>query len=401
MNVQSPRFALFDSLRGMAALGVVGVHIAFAEGAITKPGYGPYLAQLAIGVNIFFLVSGFLLYRPFVAARFAGARMPSVRAYGIRRFFRIVPTYWVALAVVALWLPLTAVRADPLTYFGFAQSYNYGSLIHGYGPAWTLCVEVVFYVALPIWAFAMRRLPGGSTRRLVAGELAGLILVFAFAVAWNNAHAHVVQGFIPFTPALATLPAYLDQLGLGMALAVASVALADRTTQPSVVRLVHRASWVPWLVAAGGWIALVHMSARAQAGRHVLSGIIAFLLLLPAVFGDDRGGGVRRFLADRRIQWVGLVSYSFYLWHSAILDKLKQAGVDGPVGWLGLTLICYALSLAVAGGSFYLVERPGLRLGRRLAGRAGYQEPDPPPPGAVDRPGAPSIELAGADRPAP
>src|SRR5207248_9971284 len=119
-------------------------------------------------------------------------------------------------------------------------------------------------------------------------------------------------------------------------------------SRPALVRAVHRAPRLPWLIAAGGWVPRVNMSLGAEAGRHVLSGIIAFFRLVPAVFGDDRTGAVRRFLADRRLQWVGLVSYSFYLWHSAILDKLKQAGLDDHVGWLGFTIATYALGLTAA-----------------------------------------------------
>lgn len=68
---------------------------------------GHYLAQLNLGVSIFFVISGFLLYRPFGAARLAGERSPPLLPYAIRRVARIVPAYWVALTIVALWLPVS------------------------------------------------------------------------------------------------------------------------------------------------------------------------------------------------------------------------------------------------------------------------------------------------------
>jgi len=402
LNVQNPRFPLFDSLRAIAALSVVLFHIAFVLHGFGKPGYGRYLEELNIGVSIFFLISGFLLYRPFAAARFASARLPAVRRYAIRRFFRIVPAYWVALPIVAVWTNLPAVLHDPPPYFGFGQVYDRATLLKGYGIAWTLCVEVSFYALLPLWALATRALPGRSLRQLRLTELLPLALMFAAGLAWNVTQVEIHQGTLAFSPSVATLPAYLDQFAVGMALAVASVALAGRDQQPLAVRIVHRASWVPWAVAAGAFVALCNVGRGGGTGgalaRHELRSVVALGVLLPAIFGDDRGGAVRRLLADRRLQWAGLISYSLYLWHPAILLQLGKDGWDHRLGGLAFAVGGAVLCLAVAAASFYVVERPALRIGRRLAGRGGYLEGEGGRPGAPDRPGAPSVELAGADR---
>jgi peptidoglycan/LPS O-acetylase OafA/YrhL len=402
LNVQSPRFPLFDSLRAIAAVSVVLFHLAFVLHGFGRPGYGRYLIELNIGVSIFFLISGFLLYRPFVAARFGAAPLPAVGPYAIRRFFRIVPAYWVALPLVAVWTNLPAVLHDPPPYFGFAQIYDRATLLKGYGIAWTLCVEISFYALLPLWALAMRRLPGRSQRQLVIGELGALALMLAVGVTWNTTQTEVHHGTIVFTPGIATLPAFLDQFAIGMALAVASVGLAGRARQPAAVRIVHRASWLPWAVAAGAFVALCNTDLSGGVGsavaRHELRGLVALGVLLPAIFGDDRGGAIRRLLADRRVQWVGLISYSLYLWHSAVLVRLVRDGWDRRLGGVGFALCGFLVCLAIAAVSFYVVERPALRVGRRLAGRGGYMEAEPASAGAVDRPGAPSVELAGADR---
>jgi peptidoglycan/LPS O-acetylase OafA/YrhL len=403
LNVQNPRFPLFDSLRAIAALSVLAFHIAFVLHGFDKPGYGDYLVQLNIGVPIFFLISGFLLYRPFVAARYAGQGLPAVGPYAIRRFFRIVPAYWVALPIVAAWTSLHAVFDDPLPYFGFAQVYERRSLISGYGIAWTLCIEVTFYALLPLWALAMRRLPARTERQFVVSEAVPLALIFATACAWNATQIEVSGGSVVFSPAGTTLPSFLDHFALGMGLAVASVALARRERQPPAVRIVHRAPWAPWLVAGIAYVALCNVDRSAgvagELARHQLRGVVAFGVLLPAVFGDDRGGAVRRLLADRRLQWIGLISYSLYLWHPAITTKIAAADWDGTLlGWPGFAAAAVAVCIGVAAASFYVVERPALWIGRRLAGRGGYQEPERPPGRAVDRPGATSAELAGVDR---
>ena len=97
----------------------------------------PYLAQPIAGVTVFFVISGFLLYRPFVrrAAR-RGEPAPDTRAYAWRRFLRIVPAYWLALTVIAIWLSLDTVF-DPAwhipVFYGFAQIYVHPLELDGLG----------------------------------------------------------------------------------------------------------------------------------------------------------------------------------------------------------------------------------------------------------------------------
>src|SRR3954451_5306241 len=98
------RFPLVDSMRAIAALAVFGTHVAFFMGAYDGSPIGPYAQRLDVGVTGFFLISGFLLYRPFVLARQGGDALPAVGAYAWRRGLRIAPAYWVALTVSALLL---------------------------------------------------------------------------------------------------------------------------------------------------------------------------------------------------------------------------------------------------------------------------------------------------------
>ena len=97
-----------------------------------------------------------------------------------------------------------------------------------------------------------------------------------------------------------------------------------------------------------------------QVAHHLIFGLVAFLLLLPAVFGDERGGLPRRILANPLLAWLGLISYGIFLWHLAIAEKFGPDGADLPFVW---ALIATAiLSTAVAAASYYLLERPILRL---------------------------------------
>jgi peptidoglycan/LPS O-acetylase OafA/YrhL len=183
MNARATRFPLFDSLRAIAAISVLAYHAAASSGILaTSSPLKPYAGRLDVGVAVFFLISGFLLYRPFAAARLAGDAQPQTGAYAWRRFLRIVPAYWLALTLIALWLGLPrvlTVHSGPL-FYGFAQIYSVPDYARGIGQAWTLCVEMTFYAFLPLWAFAMRRLPARASRRAwLTTELAGLAVLAA------------------------------------------------------------------------------------------------------------------------------------------------------------------------------------------------------------------------------
>src|ERR1700681_2531860 len=91
------RFAGFDGLRAIAALAIVGVHVTSLTGAVDATSAGHYFARLDVGVTIFFLISAFLLYRPFVDAHLHGHGAIALRVFWWRRGLRIFPAYWVAL----------------------------------------------------------------------------------------------------------------------------------------------------------------------------------------------------------------------------------------------------------------------------------------------------------------
>lgn len=369
MTARNPRFPLFDSLRAIAAGSVLLFHVFFVLDGFDLAWVGRYAVQLNIGVAIFFLISGFLLYRPFVRARHAGEPLPSLRAYATRRLFRIVPAYWVAVAAIALWLGFSIVFERPLLHFTFLHVYTHRDLGGGIGYLWTLAIEMTFYVLLPLWAIAVRRLPG---RRFALSEALPLAGLAALGVWWNLTQIEESGGRVPFTPDVATLPRYLDHFALGMGLAVASVVLAEGS-RSRAIELVERRSWLPWLAAAAGFALLCNLGAApntadAEPFRHVLRGLVALCLLLPAVFGGECGGAVRRLLATPALVWVGVVSYSLYLWHPALATKVIETGLDESTGWVLPVLAIVGGSIAVAAVSYYAVERPALRVGRHIAG---------------------------------
>ena len=161
-------FPHIDGARALAATSILVYHV-WRYGAAGEPSLGPpgqLMPHLALGVTLFFTLSGFLLYRPFAAALARGRPRPDLAAYLRNRALRILPAYWVILLVTGLVMGGTIVRHDLqrrslaarpslLVRDAFlVQNYDPGTILTGIGPAWSLAIEAAFYLALPILGLA-------------------------------------------------------------------------------------------------------------------------------------------------------------------------------------------------------------------------------------------------------
>ncbi len=380
----------FDGLRAVAALLVVVVHVSFASGYTFRHSLGEYTARGEIGVSVFFLISGFLLYRPFVASAFAGRPGPGIRSYLVRRALRIVPLYWVALAATAAVLGWSQVQGlgGLIRYALFLQIYSGQWILHGITQAWSLCIEVTFYLALPLWAAMMRAI---DRRRAAAGhppapaailrrELIALAALYVFSILfrlWVVADPHG-----PTSTARSWLPAWGDHFALGMGLAVVGSYVRETGSLPAPLRWLQMrgadlASWVVagflfWLVSTQVGLTTDPLGvggAGTDVAREVLYGLFGFFLLLPAVFGPPRSGVVRRALSSRLLASLGLVSYGIYLWHQLVIDliqtHLHTAWRLFSTPFLPLLAVVVVATVALSALSYFLVERPGIAFGHR------------------------------------
>lgn len=385
----NPRFALFDSLRGLAALAILAFHVASFTGALANGLAGDALAVLGPrSLTLFFVISGFLLYRPYVSARVRGRSSPPLGRYLRRRALRILPAYWVALTLLAVFPGIVGVLTDDWwRYYGFLQLYSSTTVGGGIAVAWSLCVEVTFYLLLPFWVWLIRRITVGRSEAAgVRIEAAALAVLVACGVGVQLASA---RGEVSDLVA-SSLLGQCAWLGLGMMLAVASVATDRRPLKlAGWVRVHPGLCWLGAAAALGGLVALLDPSGLTGIIQSLntrqpvpetlavlfLTGALVVLLVLPAVFGEEAGGGPRRLLAWRPVAWLGLVSYGLFLWHLPVAEYLivpagsSRLSADGP----GLSaelpfavtpillLLTLAVSAALAAASYYLVELPFLR----------------------------------------
>jgi peptidoglycan/LPS O-acetylase OafA/YrhL len=370
----NPRFPLFDGVRAIAAGSIVVTHVAAITSFNVGNRLGAYTARLNMGVAFFFVISGFLLYRPFLAARLAGQPGPRIRDYARRRVLRIVPAYWAALTILAATVGLCGVfTGDWWIYYLLLQNNSKATTLCGIGAAWSLTIEAAFYVALPLWALLMMRLQRGRpVRTMVRIELAALLAIsllsigartWAFAAYGNQSQVDI------------SLLGNADWFAYGMGLALASVALAGRERDSRIVRVIIDRPWVPWALAAFLWwldstqlgmdrgLPLAYNDGQWLA-EHLIFPLVGFLLALPAAFGDPRRGLPRRILGHPLLAWIGLVSYGLFLWHQPLMTPIIEHGGDDLIPGMPFvsTLLTVGLiSLAVAAASYYVVERPILR----------------------------------------
>ncbi len=196
------------------------------------------------------------------------------------------------------------------------------------------------------------------------------------------------------------LPNQIDTFAAGMAIAVVSAWLVRRDRNDALDRWMR---WPTlWWAGAFGVYMVIAYWLGDNAGdyrstywqlRQTLYGMLGALMLLPLVFGDQSVGLVRRFVSWKPIWWVGTVSYGFYLWHLAIMERLVTipAPFGGAPQWhgfrswrlfdanvYGLILLTFVLALAAAGFSWYVVEKPLLRFKNLVGGRRALRPDDRP-----------------------
>jgi peptidoglycan/LPS O-acetylase OafA/YrhL len=384
------RLPHIEGTRALAACSIVVYHV-WRYGETTGPAdlgsLGRVLPHMPLGVTLFFTLSGFLLYRPFAAALLRGRPHPDLAAYLRNRALRILPAYWVILLVTGL-VGATLVRYDLqrgslaarpglLVKDAFlVQNYDPGTILTGIGPAWSLAIEAIFYLALPILgvaAFALaRRASNDSGRRWLA--LLPPVALLMMGISGKLVASYVVRGWGPGLGWVNDWHSVLersffvqaDLFVYGMLLAVFTIAVEDGR-----VRLPR--GW--WPLTAFAFVAVASVTAVAfdekAINQYVYDSLMALAcgLFLSLVVLAGLDGRRRPFLLNwleaRPIVWVGVVSYSLFLWHEPIIWWLRDRGMlasgIGAGGFLVNLIIVGTVSLALSALTYRMVELPALR----------------------------------------
>ena len=336
------RLAALDALRGLAALGVLVKHVWNYE-RTGDPLADGVLHALYLGVPFFFALSGFLLFRPYVAAALDGTPVPRPGRYALLRAARVAPLYYVALGAGLLVLagtghPLQAAREDLLPLLTFTQNYVPSAAGKVDPPMWTLVIEVSFYAALPLLGGLAVR--GG--RPLAVTALAGGL---------GLAYCLVAEVLALPQEAVRTLPAQLPVFAAGMA---AAVVLHRRAPSLRTSRVLLAAGAA--LVVAHGWWGELPVLRDLPAG-------LAFAAVIAACAAHPP-----RVLCAAPLERLGTWSFGVYLWHYPVILFLRTRGLwpEGDLV-LGVAVVAPA-TLVLSALSWRLLEAPAVAWASRRGG---------------------------------
>jgi peptidoglycan/LPS O-acetylase OafA/YrhL len=367
-----------DGYRGIAALGIVIFHAyQFSRGDATSSyPYGTSVAEHILRnldglVSMFFVLSAYLLYLPLARSLVDGASSGSARAFLLRRAARILPLYWAGILIV--WCvrnpTLPGDWRDLVEHMTFTQVFDSKRIFYTIGPAWSLSVEAFFYaflaVLIPVFAFAARRITGRAWRTAtVLGPPVILAIGSGAYQLWAlQSHQSPTRWAVWFNPL-----ARADMFAAGMLLAVTRALWSGTLRTPALVTL--RLSALA-LLAYG---CAIRTDEAGPTTRFNALSVVAFTLLVGSSVFAPAASHWRRLLGNRNLLWLGLVSYSLYLWHEPVLLyldgtlHLNHAPHFFPVNALALL----AVSVPAAWLSYVVIERPMGRL-RTLLDRHGVR----------------------------
>lgn len=407
---------VLDGIRAIACLGVVTFHIDLITTRniplwVPKSA-PPLITGLAFsgdtGVTLFFILSGFLLFLPYAKALlFDNKAWPSTWQFYIRRALRILPVYYLSLILMVLLFHPEYLRIDHLKQWIFFLTMFMDSSTTTYkqinGPFWTLAVEWQFYLFLPWIALAMswvvQRVPLQKrfvTLVLCLGVLAawGILTRFLGNYLTDNTH---VRAMLPdiitkyvfpliYGPLISGLHGkFLEDFAVGMFISSLYVLVRSLLEEHRLSYVLRKSS--PGLFIAGISLFIIMVMWKLNTSQphtwrifdslnaaYNVIGEFGFALsyglcVTSIVFGYE---WLRRPFEWRPLRWIGVLSYSIYMWHlfilgiyvSMVVSSLPHLphSISYSIYWCGVFLLIVPMAFLL----FILIEKPGMRLGQKF-----------------------------------
>jgi peptidoglycan/LPS O-acetylase OafA/YrhL len=365
----------------------------------------------------FFVLSGFLLFLPYVrgvVAEAASARMPNVRDYAVHRFARIMPAYVVIFLIVNFVLQLSYVDNAALTpddartgvgmitepgellaNLALVQTYIPAYIQTGSGPSWSLTLEYAFYLLLPLLGLAIFAMRKRSRRNPFLVAMVAPAILLAIGVIGRalipvvNKYAgtsdFILLNWGPNIAAVFTksILTNADNFAMGMFAAIVFVAIERGAVPERIsrrIRMLSAVAILPVLVVGALLFAVAVSYVTAVVG--VVAALMILVVVVPLARGDK--SRLATVLDVRPIRYVGEISLSAYLWHFPLLLLLGKLGLmagDTLPGMLYNIVALLTLTVLAATVTYYLIEKPAMNYAKRV--RAKKKVPVVPPAPAV------------------
>jgi len=386
-----------DFIRALACMMVLAHHLVLR---IDLDRLSPMLRPVfetarfgSYGVSLFFVLSGFLLSRPFWQALDDNASLPSLRLYALRRAARILPGFWTALtvgfvlSVTVYGLPLTGELV--LRYvagFFLMSQWHWRTFfpVQGDGPLWSIPFETTCYLLLPLGFVPLRRLRAHVSARTVIRL--GWLGVIALALLGH----WLIATFVPMDEAgrgwqfgiqggaKEWMPRY-NPVGFFAVFSLGVLAAGISTRLPRRTSVAYD---LIGLIALAGIAAALATSTPGKWEGYGWLGIPYRFPILPLAVAlalcslpDSKWLGAA--LDNRLTRFIATISFGIYIWQDIVISGLVYAfpgafgiGTEAMLsGWLAWSAIAIAATFAIGTLSYMLIERPVMQWARRLEKR--------------------------------
>jgi len=371
-----------EGLRGVAVAWIAVFHWFVVRGTASQDPWNLAIASSHpltvivsngyLAVDLFFLITGFLLTLPWWRHADEGKPAPSTREFYRRRIHRIVPAYYVQLVFLfAVAVPLlrgfdywrrdieflaynVAAHVTFLHYTTPLSSASYSAN----GALWTLSLEAQYYALLPLLAPLFLRAPWRTAAALILAavawhwlawhDLAPLVAIETwFGGPWNPAEAKIRHLLVT------QLPGYLAHFALGILIGRAWLRWRSERVTPRA-----QAAWLAAAIGVLGVLYWLHAAGNAYLGEWAWAPALAGLAFLMLALVSRGLPLARPLLANAPLTFLGRISYSVYLYHLPLLLLWNRySPIDG---WLSAPAYA-ALLIAIGWLSYRFVERPFMR----------------------------------------
>ncbi len=363
-DVVLKKYDYIDALKGIAILGVLLVHATHLIAPASEY-FAMVAAEGARGVQLFFFISALTTFFS-MQSRIAKEKKPVLNFF-IRRFFRIAPLFYTAIIFYSLYHTYTPVYWAPngMKWWFFPLTALF---IHGWHPetinsvvpnGWAITVEFSFYFMLP-WLFVKINNLGRSVWFVIISLITAKVFTFTALKVITNFYPesqHYIVGSFTFLWIFSQLPVF--------ALGIVFYHMIKNNTDWQ-----DKSMGIVFLV-----LSVILFAAFLQTKtfgnllpHHFLWGIAFFMLTLALFLYPNK------IMVNAFTKTIGKLSYSIYLCHYAVILFFKDIHLEklfsqGPGGFgIGFMAIL-AGSVIVSALSYFIIEKPGIRLGQRLIHR--------------------------------